>query len=467
MSESIKVSNFIDGQKQIFTNSQSCFSFKGPYSESPSYQVVNSSQLDLVKALQGAHKAFNEWKDSSREERIKVIDQIQSQIELNKYRYAEIEAWDQGLGVNFVCKASYEVGLARLKLYKDEMNKLSSDMQAPLGVVGVILSWNLSTRLFIDYVIPALLAGNAVIVKLSSISPSTSLVWSEILSQLKLPQGLVQIMHSQDVQFKKLLLSHPSIKAVVFTGHLENSAKVLKSVSEVGLQQFKKIQMHTGTKNTAAVLKDLSEQEMNDVFESFLQGQGQLAWNSARLFILEKNEKLWTDYLQEKLNQLRPADSIYEDSLWTPLARPSYVEAFHSIKTQARQDHAKLITSLNATQQLKENYVYPFFTKDMSNCSTLQQDQVFGPAFILSVVKYGFDIPKYSNVSYFGHSANVWTEADKNLKVLGGLEVGLVSLNKWSIYQVDEAIGVKQSSYGDPDRKIFGTFFSNVKKIIT
>lgn len=430
--------------------------------------TTNSTAIDLVKAIQGANKAFGEWKDSNLEDRIAVIDKVYTYLSEHKKKFAEVEATEQSLSYKFTMSANIEMALTKLKNLKIELtSEIPADqLSLPVGVVGVVLSWNLSTRLFVEKVLPAILAGNAVVVKVSSITPGTGKLWTELFQNIGLTEGLVQVLHGEDVAFKKLFVTHPGIKALLVTGSLETSCEIIKSVASVTTattQNFKKIQIHSGSKNSAIVLKDMDEASMTEVLNSFLQGQGQLAWNSARLFVLEKNEKIWLDFVAHKLHELKPSRGIYDDSPWTPLVKTKSVDSFASLIAQAKSDQAKIISV--SDQNLPAQVVAPFFTKDMSNCSVLQQDQVHGPAFILSTVKYPFDIPKYSNVSYYGHSSSVWTELGKNQKVIQQLDVGLVSLNRWSIYADNTIAGVKQSSFGNMNSQIFGDFYCNVKKL--
>ncbi|AZZ35770.1 hypothetical protein CIK05_02785 [Bdellovibrio sp. qaytius] len=455
--------NFIDGDFAKPVQNAS-FIQKRPFNDNV-IQVANSSALDLVKAIQGSHTAFNTWKDSSIEDRIDLVDKIADYLETHKNRFAESEAWDQGLNLQFSLQANIEAALKILSSQKAELQKGIPDNYSvlPVGVVGVVLSWNLSTRLFVEKVLPAVLAGNSVIVKISSYSPVTAKLWGELFRAIGLTSGLVQLLHSQDAAFKKLFITHPGIKALLVTGSLENTSEIIKTVAQMTTQQFKKLQIHSGSKNTAAALTEPNESEMNEILNSFLLGQGQLAWNSSRLFILEKHEQQWSDFVAHKLQTLKPSIDIHDSSPWTPLMKTKYVDQFASLMVQAKSDQAKIIS---ADANLPSNkYVKPFFTKDMSNCSVLQQDQVMGPAFILSTVKYAFDIPKYSNVSYYGHSASVWTEVGKNQKTIHQLDVGLVSLNKWSVFQYSAIEGVKQSSFGNMNSHIFGDFYKNVKKL--
>lgn len=455
--------NFMDGDF-VRPLQNASFRQERPFKDK-SVTIANSSPLDLVKAIQGSHTAFKAWTDSNLEDRIVLVDKISNYLEIHKNLFAENEAWDQGLNLQFCLSANIEMALLGLKNLKAQLKKGIPEGHSVLsvGVVGIVLSWNLSTRLFVERVLPAVLAGNSVIVKVSSYSPVTAKLWGDLFRAVGLTSGLVQMLHSQDPAFKKLFITHPGIKGLLVTGSLETTSEIIKTVAQVTTQQFKKLQIHSGSKNTAAALNEPFEVEMNEILNSFLMGQGQLAWSSSRLFVLEKHEKTWTDFVADKLQSLKPSENIYDSSPWTPLVKMKSVDQFATLVAQAKTDQAKI---LSAEAVLPSNkYVKPFFTKDMSNCSVLQQDQVHGPAFILSSVKYGFDIPKFSNVSYYGFAASVWTEAGKNQKAIQQLDVGLVSLNRWAVFSPDGVKGVKQSGFGNMNSQIFGDFYSNVKKL--
>ncbi|MBC7457051.1 MAG: aldehyde dehydrogenase family protein [Bdellovibrionaceae bacterium] len=436
-----------------------------PFTHDVLYTHPKSSIIDLVKTIQAANKAFSEWKTSSIAERLSFLEKITAQYILKKDEIILSEALDQGLCLSFTARANYEMGLHLLNSFKQEMTH-QNDHADPRkiffanGVVAVILSWNLSNRLFIQKAISALMAGNTVIVKVSSHAISTAVKWKEILHASGMTEELIQFVVSDAADFKKLLVSHPGIKAITVAGSLATSAAILKTQSETAEQQFKKIQLNSGTKNSCVVLDAPNEDLVNEVLETFLIGQGQLAWNSSRLFILEKFQKEWIETLQNKLNTLKPASTVEDASLWGPIVKTANIEKYAYYQKQAIDDQAKLIRSKG---EIKPGFAAPFFTYDMSNCSELQQDQLNLPIFVLSDVKYGFDVPKYSNVSYYGHSANIFSQNAPSEKIVNQLDVGLVSLNKWSVYQMISFKAVKQSSFGVQDSQIFGEFNSNVK----
>lgn len=462
----MEISSFINGQNSI-TNEQSKKIIKyNPFTAEALHEVTECTLLDVVQAIQGAYKAFEEWRQSSIEDRKSLLNKIKSCLEKNQDYFAKLEALDQGLCYEIVKKYTISILIDDLNNIHSEIDQINSaqNQYFPTGVISIIGSWNLSLRNILQRTLRALSSGNAVIIKVSSASPITAEILKTILIEVGIPKGLVQILISNSSEVKELLVSHPGIHGVSFTGTLENSIQVIHQVSKVSANIFKKIQILSGSKNTAICLQKPEPQIINKVMESFLIGQGQLVWNSARLCVLEKFEKEWTDAISDYLNRLVPANCIEDNSVWSPCLKQTSFDTFSNLLKQAREDQAKLIQgSYSLNDQQMKMYLKPSFTKDMSKCSELQQHQIHSPLFILSSVKYPFDCAKNANLSYYGFAAHVFAEEDKVKKITSELAVGLVSHNDWSIAQPQLFSGVKQSAFGYIDHRIFGDFYSNVK----
>ncbi len=460
----MQINHFINGE---FVKSKNVFQKINPFTQELLANVSNAESLDVIQAIQAGQKAFGEWRNSTLMDRLVWLEKIKSQYIDSKNEIVKSEATDQGLSKQFTEQSNYEIGLQIIDRLLNEINLQMDTHQkniqySPTGLTVVILSWNLSNRIFIERVLSSVMAGNAVIVKCSSMAPSTGAAWSHIFQKIDFPKGLVQIIHSNEQTVKDLLITHPSIKAISFTGTLKNGSDILKKSSALSHNHFKKVQISCGGKNPAIVISEPNQEIANMVWDSFFLGQGQLAWNSSRLFILEKHADLWKDLLNQHLKNMRLLESIDHMNSWSPIIKKSSLHVFNDIQNLAKADQAKLIFS-DHIAKIPENYLRPTLTKDMSNCSTLQQDQVQAPLFIISEAKYAFDIPKYSNVSYYGFGASLWSDFDKGQKIIENLDLGHVSQNKWFIYNSNSIKAVKQSAFGIQDYRIFGDFFSNAK----
>jgi acyl-CoA reductase-like NAD-dependent aldehyde dehydrogenase len=451
-----------------FYSSGTQFTKLNPYTSEMLHTVESCDLMGVVSAIASSNKAFTEWKASTVTERVSLVTKIKNKISESLNEYASLEALDQALPLFFVKEKSLSLAVQSIEqqILAAQSEKPSDLQFSAVGVVLIVASWNLSLRVVVDRLIPALLAGNSVIVKVSSSSPVTSFVLADILKKAEMPVGLVNVIVTNDSEVKKVLVSHPGVRAVSFTGNISSSGEILSLINKTSLQSFKKIQISSGTKNSAAVISEPTTENFNHIMNSFMLGQGQMAWNSSRLFIVEKHEKLWEERISDYLAALKPSESIEDSSVWTPCLKKESFGKFDEIKKMALEDKAQLLKagySLSDTQ--KQNFLSAVFTKDMSRCSTLQQDQIHSPFFILSTVKYPFDIPKYSNVSYFGFAAHLWGERDKLAKIAEALDVGLVTYNKSSVDLAGAVTGVKQSGFGLQDFQSFGVFYSNVKKL--
>jgi aminomuconate-semialdehyde/2-hydroxymuconate-6-semialdehyde dehydrogenase len=464
----MQISSFIN--KSGYSGS-STFTKLNPFTHETLHEVKACDLMGLVMAIQAANKGFADWKEAAVEERKAAVQELLAKLESGSESFAKLEALDQGLPLWFVRKYSVEASIELIKRLLQEPGLTRSAagdtagakavQVSAVGVIAIIASWNLSLKIILQRLIPAVLAGNAVIVKVSSQSPVTAHILSEIASGLP-----VSVLVSDDDEVKKALVAHPGVKAVSFAGRIESASDVITSAAKSSLQSYKKLQVSSGTKNSAVMLGEPDDVVFKSVMESFLIGQGQLAWNSARLFVLEKHEDLWQERIQQFLADLKPSEGIEDSSMWTPTLKFSSFEKFGEIKHQATDDQAKLLESgyKLSSAQLK-THLPVVFTKDMSRCSTLQQDQIHSPFFILSAVKYPFDVAKYSNVSYFGFAAHLWGDEEKLGKVAGSLDVGLVTYNKSSVAVASAFSGQKQSGYGLQDFSPDGLFYSNLKSV--
>lgn len=460
----MQVTSFIDNNPYL---TEKFFLKTNPFTGEKLHQVNSADLMGLVKAVQSGNAAFADWKNSSLDERTRLLQNIKQRLLEKSNEYAAMEALDQGLSLQFVQKNSIDKIIENIDQIVNLKTSPDSHVQyMPVGVISIISSWNLSLRVIMDRLLPSLMAGNAVVVKVSSQSPVTAFVLSEILLSAGMPKGLVNIIVSEDTEVKRSMVIHPGIKAVSFAGSLGTASEVLPLAGGSALQAFKKIQISSGSKNTAVVLTEPEDRIFSQVINSFVLGQGQLVWNSARLFILEKYEKEWVERIKLYLADLRPSQGIEDNSPWTPCVKSESFVKFDEIKKISLSDQAKLLSAeYKLSEQDKSKYLPVTFTQDMSRCSTLQQDQINSPFFILSSVKYPFDIPKYSNVSYYGFAAHLYGETTKLSKVAEALEVGLVTYNKFSVEECGAIGGVKQSGFGIQDFRSFGAFYSNVKKL--
>lgn len=437
------------------------FSKYSPFDGALLGSVVDSEAMDLVSALQGAKKAAASFRNSSFAERANYLEKLALYFEENAAEIAYQEALHQGLSAAFVREVSVDYCSALLKSVAQDLRAFVPTREIPsaVGVVGIITPWTLSLRLVMERLIPAIAAGNTVIIKISELSPITGKIIGQGVLASGLPPGVVQIIQGK-AEVGMLIAGHPGIRAVSAVGR----SSTMESVAKAAVPQLKKVQLGGGAKNNAIVLADADfEKDITQILRPFLIGQGQMCWNMSRLFIPESFASAFMEKAKSVVQNLRPLDSPEGSELWTPLIEPERSENLKAIVHAGVQEHGKIISGGDAG--LNPSYVRPILMLDLPQCSTLQQDEVSGPLILVTPVKYQHEAVKWANTSYLGHSAMVWGSAEKSLKVAQQLEVALVWTNSWIDARTPSLWGHKQSSFGNPDMSWRGEFYSDVKKL--
>lgn len=454
--------NYIDGE---FSQAQSKASFPklNPFNSEILGHVTASDAMDVIRSIQAAKRAQTEFEKWTLEQRATLLNGIATKLSEKAEEYAYEEALHQGLPLKFVQEKSVQYAVKQFQLAAQavqsfEQRKNHTLQAQPTGIISFVLSWNLSLRLLAERLAPALAAGNIALVKVSELSPVTAKIMGEVLNAANAPKGLVQLLQGRGSEVGALLAAHPSIRAVNFVGKLSNAEKITQGA----LPQFKKVQIHSGVKNNSFVLNEVDfNAKMPQILESFLIGQGQLCWNTTRLFVLESFQKEFTEKLKEYFASLKPATSPKDASPWLPVINEETLQQMETKSQQIKMEEGKLIAG-GAKADSPGYFFQPTVSLDLPNCSEMQQEEMRGPILILTAVKYQHEMVKWANTGYYGHSAVVWApSSEKALKVAEKLDVGTVSVNSW--FPADFEPGHRQTTFGLIDMGPWERFYSDVK----
>jgi aminomuconate-semialdehyde/2-hydroxymuconate-6-semialdehyde dehydrogenase len=453
--------NFIDGEF-VPAQNKDTFTKTNPFNGEILGIVAASDAMDVIYAIQAAKKAQAEYEKWSLHQRADLLSDISDQLEEKIEAISFLEALHQGLPQRFVKQKSLLPAIAQFREASDACEFLAAKKDPelilqPSGVVSIIVSWNLSLRLLAERLAPALAAGNVCLVKVSEQSPITAKILGDILLALKAPKGLVQFIHGRGPEVGAVLAAHPSVRAVNFVGKLSNAENVVKGA----LPQFKKVQIQTGAKNSCLILADADFKKLlPKIMESFLIGQGQMCWNTTRLFVLETVQKEVAEAMKTYFATLKPATSPKDASAWWPVISPEVLACAETKSQQIKLEEGKLLTG-GQRHGGPGFFFQPTVSLDLPNCSELQQEELRAPILILTAVKYPHEMVKWVNTGYYAHSAVVWGSETKALAIAEKIDVGTVSLNSWLPEEVQA--GHRQSSFGNMQIGPWGRFYSDVK----
>lgn len=309
----------------------------------------------------------------------------------------------------------------------------------PTGLVTIILPKILTYQTLMDRLIPALLAGNAVLIKL----PSCHNPWLEDLqdriSEANLPNGLVHFINGKGSEIGSFLCSHPAINAITAVGKPETIDQILKLPNIAR----KKLQLASAGSNSAIILvEELNDDSADLLIQACFQDGGTLPWSIKKIFLKETvSEKI----VSQLVNKAKSVATKYNSEIG-----PAIIE-------QIKAEGGKILCGDGQS---------PTLVLDLPHCSALQQDSLAAPIVLISTVKYLHEAIKWANTGYLGLANMIIGDEEKARKLAAKLECGHLWINTWKTEQDGIITGVKQSFAGIRDFHFFGDFYSNRKKIV-
>ena len=256
-------------------------------------KVPLGDKSDVDAAVYAAKNALPEWSAKSVDERANILEKIANIIESRKKQLAELESLDTGKPIRLAFETDITRAIANFRFFAgaarhDELgfhkmkNAINYTLRKPLGVVALITPWNLPIYLLSWKTAPALVMGNTIVAKPSSMTPLTASALTEIMNEAGLPNGVFNLVHGSGSKVGKPLSLHRDVSAVSFTGSTDAGAKV----SEAASSTFKKISLELGGKNPTIVFADADiKKAVNGAVKAAFTNQGQVCLCGSRILV--------------------------------------------------------------------------------------------------------------------------------------------------------------------------------------
>lgn len=474
-----RLKNFIAGQF-VEASSGKFLTKINPATADPLYEFPDSNELDVVKAVQAAHKAQEEWAAASLESRSRSLMRLADLVEAMADEFARYESEDVGMPLELARSTVVPLAIQNLRFYATRAlhaqntatdtdgKTLHYTLREPTGVVGVITSWSLPFPLLTARVAAALITGNAVICKPSELASRSAYELALLISEAEIPAGVCNVILGRGEVVGQTLSSHPGVRAVAFAGSAETGEKVGKAAAAM----FKNTNLQMGGKNAALVLKDcdLKRAVLGTIRSSFL-GQGQLPWNTSRIFVQDAIYNEFTEMFVKEVNELGTGDPLEKSTFIGPLISKWHLEKVGRALASAVKEGGKLLTSegdFHLPARVKNGFfLRPTVLSDLTNCSDLHQTELLGPVVTIQSFKYPHEAVKFANSTPFGLAATLWTQdVTKAHRVVQGLKVGHVWVNSWLQNDLRLPVGgMKTSGLGREGGDALLDFFTELKTV--
>jgi acyl-CoA reductase-like NAD-dependent aldehyde dehydrogenase len=406
-----------------------------PATEESIEEIETSSREDLDSAAERARRAFKEWRGISGLERAELFHEIASNLRDHADELAEIMTKEGGKP--FI-ENHDEVGWTAAsfdyfsEITRDSVGYLPAPIEAqqlalvikePIGVVACIVPWNYPLLLAAWKVAPALAAGNAVILKPSEETPLATRRMVELIKGL--PEGLLQAVYGAG-DVGEMLVRHPGVDMVAFTGSQETGRKVGK----VAAERLIRANLELGGKDPFIICDDVDIEiaAQGAVWAACLNA-GQVCTSAERFYVMQNIAEDFVEASKSYVEGLNVGDPMDERTDIGPLINAPGREKVERHIGEALQKGAKLVTG--GERWGERGFFYkPTILTGVESSMTVMRDETFGPVVpIVEVGNLDEAIEQANSVPY-GLGANVYTQDfEKMLKCMREIRAGTVWIN--------------------------------------
>ena len=442
--------------------------------------IPNSTKADVELAYNSAKNAFNQWSNTTLEERSRILIKISELLESNLDMLAKAESKDNGKPVTLAKTVDIPRAASNFRFFANAITQFASEshdsigqnavnctLRQPIGIVGCISPWNLPLYLFTWKIAPALAAGNCVIAKPSEVTPVTAFLLGDICNEAGLPKGVLNIIHGLGTSAGQAIVEHPDIKAISFTGGTSTGAHIARTAAPM----FKKLSLELGGKNPNIIFGDCDYEDMLDTtVRSSFANQGQICLCGSRILVESSiYEQFKADFVA-KVKNLRVGDPSDPSTNLGALVSKPHLEKVLGYIDKAKDENATILSGGNQLSIPNFEggyYMEPTVIEVSSNDCNINQEEIFGP--VVSIMPFDSEEQALSlaNGTKYGLSATLWTNnLKRTLRMSKRLEAGIVWVNTWMMRDLRTPFGgMKDSGVGREGGFEALRFFTEPKNI--
>ena len=318
----------------------------------------------------------------------------------------------------------------------------------PLGVVLTIAAWNYPYLIAVNSVVPALLAGNTVVLKHSAQTPLCAERFAVAMAAAGVPSGVFQIVHCDHATTARMV-ADPRVDFVAFTGSVEGGRAVHRAAAD----RFVAVGLELGGKDPAYVREDAYfEHTVESVVDGAFFNSGQSCCGIERVYVHRSLYPRFVDAVVAEVEKYVLGNPLDSSTTLGPLVRARAADFVRGQTAAAVRAGARALIDPTRFPSAREGspYLAPQVLVDVDHSMEVMKDETFGPVVGIMAVDSDEEAVALMNDSAFGLTASVWS-ADRDLALSIGrqLETGTVFLNRCDYLDPLLAwVGVKDSGRG-------------------
>ncbi|MFE2969788.1 aldehyde dehydrogenase [Streptomyces sp. NPDC059340] len=435
-----------------------------PHDRSVVGRAAQAHPADIDRAVAAARASFEAgaWRLTPPAERIAVLRRFNALREKNAEKIAHLISLENGSAgwftragqpgltrqANAYLKAAEQFGWQETLVPSDPASLVRSVVRREaIGVVAAVIPWNSPFSSATSKIIPALVAGNSVVLK---VSPENSLSMgflAELLEQVGLPEGVISVLPA-DRETSEYLVSHKDVDKIAFTG----STQAGRRIASIAGEQLKRVSLELGGKSAAIILPDADiEKAVAGVKFGSLLNNGESCIAQTRILAPRSRYEEVVAALKELVESLKVGDPNDPDTFIGPMIRPDQQERVRTYIQLGIEEGARLVAGGPQIPEglEKGNYVTPTVFADVDNSMRIAQEEIFGPVLVVIAYDDEDDAVRIANDSEYGLSGGVWSSDEEHaLTVARRIRTGTITVNGASVAFDGPFGGFKASGIG-------------------
>ena len=448
---------YING-KWVSPSKPNDFEVINPSTEETCAIISLGSKEDTNAAVDAAKKAFESWKDSSREERIKLLEKL---LSIYKKRYSEmVEAisTEMGAPMDWATDVQTATGQSHLEDFILRLKEFKFDHQfdpksnnhicyEPIGVCGLITPWNWPINQIALKVVPAFATGCTMIHKPSEIAPLSAMLFAEMIDEAGFPPGVFNLVNGDGVGVGTDISSHPDINLVSFTGSTRAGKLILKN----GAETIKKVCLELGGKGGNIVFADSYPNAVRDGIRNVMSNSGQSCDAPTRMLV---EKSIYDRAVKEAVDEanLIKVDHASKkgDHIGPVVSKVQYDKIINLIQSGIDEGATLAAGGPELPGGLNKGYfIKPTIFTDVTNDMRIAKEEIFGP--VLSIIPFETEDEAVNivNETEYGLGNYLQTEdKEKAKRVARRLNAGTIYINGNGADSGTPFGGFKQSGNG-------------------